>query len=320
MTHERIKKPRNEWMNQDGKEMYTEWMERIDDASRDCVVDFDNVRDDILKSHRYQDRGGYASGILTFVYHMKRTYDRAEVTLLEQGREPLSARVDELMHYTGMMDLYGDDEENVGAKTLRRHNRDGIDFAVRATTGLARITQEKIAVQQPTAPRHSDYDGLADVLRNPSFHAMLEEFSFTGFGVHGDSVGTMIVSSDAEKKLKTHYGIDSDVSLLSVELQDEGHAHVRLNEVLRRVLRDKLKLQNRHGIERRALSGALAETPVTTGCPVRTPTSTSKKSGIAILSESLADHMDVCTAPRDIHTSLGCTSLRALLPIVRANT
>ena len=283
MTHEVSAKRRNEWMGHEGRNIYTEWMNRLIEASDIYQPLFDL---DVVRSSEAVQTDGRIAEIRAFADSMKTLYGMTDDHLFETGAEPLEKYFDEISTYTSLEDFTGPYEDGVPSSALHKHNAESLGFAIDVTLGLAHIADKQMARNGQKAMPNTSYESFATRLRNPEFHGALEAFSFTGFDVHGERIASMMMASDAEPRLNKYYGLSGD--LLSIDIRDGAEESIRLSDSLALYLRGELKKQNLNGVERAKATDVWDYAPITSGCPVRRPMPGMQKSAIATFSEALA--------------------------------
>lgn len=304
MTHETSEKRRNAWMGHEGRNIYTEWMERLIEAS-DFHQPLFNL--DVVRSSEAVRTDGRVAEIRAFADSMKTLYKDADDYLFGAGTEPLEEHFDEISAYTSLADFTGPYEDGVASSALHKHNTDSLGFAIDVTLGFAHLAEKQMARNGQKDMPATGYESFAARLRNPQFHETLEALSFTGFGVHGDRVPSMTMASDAEQRLSGYYDLQTG-DLLAISVDEAGNESISLGEPLTTCLKDELKRQNSDGVSRIKATSVWDFSPITSGCPVRRPVPGAQKSAIAMFSEALASQVERHMVSSQTTRSLGRAS------------
>lgn len=307
MSHESsISLRRNQWMNERGREYYSEWMDRLLDAANNLTPQFDLDAVRRQSPGQIPDRSGE---ILAFASAMSSMYFEAEEYLIANDDEPLLDKADELAQYTSVHLLSPKPQGNPDFKVgVRTHNKDSLDFAVATTLGFARVAEKQLDQSGQKSISSALYRDFAARLRNPSFHHTLETLAFTGFGIHGQSLSSQILYKDkGERYLRYQHQLPLGHPLLRIDVSSDGSEDISLDPTLRLRLHEALAKQNHDGVE--GYHGpAWATTPVSSGCPVRRPAEGAAKSAIAQFSDALAYRVETHMVSRQATRELGRTA------------
>jgi len=283
--------PRGQWMATEGRELYHTWITHLMDR-----YSADRATDETTPGYEYSPL--VDDYLHMFASRFVKRIMSSNKKLAQEGKDFLIQAADQVKYYTSADDMLG--ELANWHRAIHEHARDGLYFASRVTLGLAFDAYQSTG-REPAFTLDCFHE-LADILRNETFQKALEKFSTTGFGVFGNVTARSMLQEDMPLVVSNRLGLGSySVNRVMIaERHRDGSMTYELHPLVSGKLHEFLREQNQKHIIRRLGSQTLRERlndrTFTTGCPVRRAPSSevekgNNKSGIALLSEYLADEL-----------------------------
>ena len=299
--------PRGQWMSTEGRDVFHRWIATAIDLHRAAPYDFSRVKfnhkrptwnvEDVVELNLRDFGRLMCNGLL-----------RPSIDEKDSWRDLiLSGHSNAIVQYTSAdtfiemrPQLYPDYPlaKKIGIRALMG---DGMDFATQVTVGMAYEAHRETA--SVITNNHTFYSHVAEVLRNPTFHQVLEELSTTGFSFLSDNFKHAMLKTETIPHVVGMLHVDRKIDrlIIATPTDIEGNytysLHPEISEALKREMCQQNKTHKINGGSMRgAIATQLAKRSFTSGCPVRkAPESATLegggKSGIALLSEYLGERL-----------------------------